>query len=236
MKALVCFSGGQDSTTALGMALKQYQEVYTVGFEYHQRHDVEMACRQNILKTIQDVLGVNTLRDDLVIPLLSFAKISDCALTRDSPILMDVEKGLPTTFVPGRNLLFVTYAAAYAYRIGVHDIFLGVSETDYSGYPDCRDSALKPLETALTNGMDYEIRLKTPFMFCDKAKEWEIAEEIGGPEFVSFIAKETHTCYLGDHEHWHEWGYGCGLCPACTLRARGFEEYLENKKYREHKR
>lgn len=224
-KAVVCFSGGQDSTTALGMVLKKYDEVYTIGFFYGQRHAVEMDCRQRILKNIQNVLDVNSLRDDLIVDLQSFGALSDCALTKDSPIVMDQTKKLPTSFVPGRNLLFATYAAAYAYRVGAHDVILGISETDYSGYPDCRHEAIQPLEQALTAGMEYPIRLLSPFMFKSKAQEWQTAEEVGGKTFVDFIVNETHTCYEGDHVTRHAWGFGCGECPACRLRAEGFKNY-----------
>ncbi len=222
--AVVCFSGGQDSTTALGMALRRYEAVYTIGFDYGQRHRTELECRRRILERIEGILGTRTLKDDVLVDLRALGQISACAMTREEDIVCG-ENGLPTTFVPGRNLLFCTYAAALAYKVGAHDLILGVSETDYSGYPDCRRESLDPLEASLSAGMDYPIRIRTPFAFLGKADEWRLAEETGGARFVDFVVEQTHTCYLGDRGHRHEWGYGCGRCPACVLRREGFQAW-----------
>lgn len=226
-KAVVCFSGGQDSTTALAMALKSYEAVYTIGFDYGQRHAAELECRSRILADIEPLLGTRALGGDLLIDLSQYGRIAECALTRSEAIIFDDEKGLPNTFVPGRNLLFVTYAAALAYRVGAHDIILGVSEQDYSGYPDCREESLEPLALSLSRGMEYPIRVVAPFMHCSKAHEWKLARETGGDALVDFIVRQTHTCYTGEHSRLHTWGYGCGECPACRLRAKGYEEYLQ---------
>lgn len=228
-KAVVCLSGGQDSTTALGLALKKYDEVYTIGFNYAQVHSVELDCRIYILQHIEEILGTSSLRDDLLVDIKGFGQLSDCALTKDSPIMINKENNLPTTFVPGRNLIFASYAAAYAYRVGAHSVILGVSQTDYSGYPDCREKPLKLLEQSLSLGMEYELTLETPFMFVDKVAEWHKAYELGGDAFVKFIVEKTHTCYRGDHSSLHKWGYGCGSCPACELRAQAFNKYLAVK-------
>lgn len=226
-KAVVCLSGGQDSTTALGLALKKYDEVYTIGFDYAQIHEVELKCRSYILKHIERILGTSSLRDDLLVDIKGFGQLSDCALTKDRPIVMNKETNLPSTFVPGRNIIFASYAAAYAYRVGAHTVVLGVSQTDYSGYPDCRQEPLLHLEKSLSLGMDYEISLATPFMFADKVAEWQQAYELGGDEFVKFLVEKTHTCYRGDRSSLHSWGYGCGKCPACELRAASYLKYLD---------
>ena len=224
--ALVLFSGGQDSTTCLAWALTRFARVETLGFDYGQRHAIELACRDRLLD------GVAALRADwaqklgdnhtLAIPTLS--EISETALTRDVAIAIRAD-GLPNTFVPGRNLVFLTFAAALAYRRGIRHIIGGMCETDYSGYPDCRDQTIRALQAALNFGMDTQFELHTPLMWLDKAATWKLANELGGAGLVNLIREHSHTCYLGDRGARHEWGYGCGECPACALRAKGWREY-----------
>lgn len=222
---VVVFSGGQDSTTCLAQALKTYERVYTIGFTYGQRHAVELACRERILAKIEGLLDTKALQPDLLVDLKSFGQIATCALTSDSPIEEDAKTGLPTSFVPGRNLVFLTYAASYAWKAGAADIITGVGEADFSGYPDCREATIRALEAAINLGMESRFRLVTPLMHLSKKSTWELAESVGGKALVDFIRTETHTCYEGDREHLHEWGYGCGKCPACRLRERGWLEY-----------
>jgi 7-cyano-7-deazaguanine synthase len=207
--ALVLFSGGQDSATCLAWALQRFARVEMLGFNYGQRHVIELKCR-----------------DRLEIPTL--AVISDTALTRDVAIAMG-EDGLPNTFVPGRNLVFLTFAAALAYRRGITHIIGGMCETDYSGYPDCRDETIKALQTALNLGMNKAFELHTPLMWLDKASTWQLADELGGAGLVDLIREHSHTCYLGERGARHEWGYGCGECPACQLRAKGWREYAAGR-------
>jgi 7-cyano-7-deazaguanine synthase len=224
--ALVLFSGGQDSATCLAWALDRFARVETLGFDYGQRHAIELSCRERLFD------GFRALRADwasrlgeahtLKIPTL--AEISDTALTRDMAIAMG-EDGLPNTFVPGRNLVFLTFAAALAYRRGISEIVGGMCETDYSGYPDCRDETIRALNTALNLGMAKPFQLHTPLMWLDKAATWELAHDLGGSGLVDLIREHSHTCYLGERGARHEWGYGCGECPACSLRARGWREY-----------
>ncbi len=224
--AVVLFSGGQDSTTCLAVALKKYDAVYTMGVAYGQRHAVELECRKRILEKIESVLGTHSLRSDLVLDLKAFGSLSDCSLTRPGEMIaMNPKTHLPNTFVPGRNLIFLTYAAAYAWKVGAEAVWTGVGEADYSGYPDCRENTMKALELAIDLGMETDLRIERPLMHRSKAETWLLAEETGGDALVDFIRRETHTCYEGDHEHFHEWGYGCGKCPACVLRAKGWEEY-----------
>src|SRR5947208_8647408 len=225
--ALVLFSGGQDSTTCLAWALQRFARVEMLGFSYGQRHSIELACRDRLLS------GIKALRPEwaaklgeshtLEIPTL--AEISDTALTRDVAIAMG-EGGLPNTFVPGRNLVFLTFAAALAYRRGIKHIVAGMCETDYSGYPDCRDDTIKALQVALTLGMDRRFVLHTPLMWRDKAATWALAGELGGEGLVDLIREHSHSCYLGDRSHHHDWGFGCGECPACKLRADGWAKYV----------
>jgi 7-cyano-7-deazaguanine synthase len=224
--ALVLFSGGQDSTTCLAWAFDRYDRVETLGFDYGQRHRVELDCRAKLRDGIvalkpewRDRLG-----DDHTIDLSVLGEISDTALTSDAEIAMTAA-GLPNTFVPGRNIVFLTFAAALAYRRGLTRLVGGMCETDYSGYPDCRDETIKTLGKALTLGMDRSVEIDTPLMWLDKAQTWELAETLGGPPLVELIVEETHTCYLGDRGQRHAWGFGCGACPACELRASGFERY-----------
>lgn len=225
--ALVLFSGGQDSTVCLAWALARFGRVETVGFRYGQRHAVEMAQRAIVLREIASILPTGKhLGADTVLDLPALAAISDTALTSDSEITF-AASGLPTTFVPGRNLLFLTYAAALAYRRGIGTLVGGMCETDFSGYPDCRRATLDALEKAISLGMDRPISIATPLMHVDKAGTWALAQLLGGDALVSLIVEATHTCYLGDRSHRHEWGYGCGACPACELRAKGWERWRE---------
>jgi 7-cyano-7-deazaguanine synthase len=224
--ALVLFSGGQDSTVCLAWALERYAQVQTLGFAYGQRHEVELIARARVIDAIRSGFPrwSDRLGDDLVLELSTFGQISDTALTRDAAIAM-TSAGLPTTFVPGRNILFFTYAAALAYRRGIHTLVGGMCETDYAGYPDCRNDTLQTLGRTLSLGMATEFTIETPLMWIDKAGTWALAQEIGGQTLVDIIVEHTHTCYLGDHERRHDWGYGCGTCPACELRATGWERW-----------
>lgn len=224
--ALVLFSGGQDSTTCLAWALDRFARVETVGFAYGQRHRAEMDARPRILAALREAFPQwrNRLGADRVLTLDFFRQIGGTALT-DSIAVELKEQGLPTTFVPGRNIAFLSAAAALAYRRGCRDLVGGMCETDFSGYPDCRNETIKALEHALTLGMDAQFAIHTPLMFIDKAESWRMAERLGGKPLVDLILEETVTCYLGVRERRHEWGYGCGRCPACTLRARGYRRY-----------
>lgn len=228
--ALVLFSGGQDSTVCLAWALRRFQRVETIGFRYGQRHEVEMGQRAVILDALRSrPTGAGILGPDTVLDLPGLAAISDTALTRDTEIEMSAG-GLPSTFVPGRNVLFLTYAAALAYRRGIATLVGGMCETDFSGYPDCRRATLDALELALSLGMDRPLRIATPLMTIDKAGTWALAEELGGEPFVELIVEATHTCYRGDRRHRHDWGFGCGTCPACTLRANGYRLWRETRR------
>lgn len=224
--ALVLFSGGQDSTVCLAWALARYPRVETIGFDYGQRHAVELAQRTVVIEAVRATFPPwgRALGPDHLLALPELARISETALTRETEIAL-TEAGLPSTFVPGRNLLFLTYAAALAYRRGLATLVAGVCETDYSGYPDCRDDTLKALQAALTLGMDRRVTLHTPLMWRDKAETWRLAERLGGPPLVAAILEETVSCYLGDRSRRHAWGYGCGECPACRLRAAGWAGY-----------
>jgi len=224
--ALVLFSGGQDSTTCLAHALDKYQRVETVGFDYGQRHRIELQARLEVLAALraQFPQWAARLGDDHVLDLAVLGQVSETSLTRDMEFSME-QSGLPNTFVPGRNLLFMTLAAALAYRRGLQVIVTGVCETDFSGYPDCRDDTMKAMQLALSLGMDRRFLVETPLMWIDKAATWELAHQLGGDPLVDIIVEQTHTCYLGDREHRHDWGYGCGKCPACELRQRGWERW-----------
>ena len=225
-RALVLFSGGQDSTTCLAWALDRFDHVETVGFDYGQRHRVELDCRVDIAASLKKHYPgwAARLGEDHTIDLTVLGQISESALTRDSAIEMQAN-GLPSTFVPGRNLIFLTMAAALAYRRGLTHIVGGMCETDYSGYPDCRDQTIRALETALNLGMDRQFVLDTPLMWIDKAATWRLAEALGGERLVTLIREQTHTCYLGERGQLHDWGHGCGACPACDLRAKGYAQY-----------
>lgn len=225
--ALVLFSGGQDSTTCLAWALDRYERVETVGFDYGQRHRIELECRDTLRDQMRALnpLWADRLGDDHTISLAALGEISDTALTSGMQIEM-AASGLPNTFVPGRNLIFLTFAAALAYRRGLKHIVGGMCETDYSGYPDCRDDTIKALQVALNIGMEKQFVLDTPLMWIDKAQTWQLAKDLGGRALVDVIVKDSHTCYLGERGALHEWGYGCGVCPACELRAKGYEKFV----------
>ena len=224
--ALVLFSGGQDSTVCLAWALARYARVETIGFDYGQRHRVELECRPRVLQAVRDAFPAWAARlgDDHLLDLALLGQISDTALTSERAIEM-AEGGLPNTFVPGRNLLFLTFAATLAYRRGASVLVGGMCETDFSGYPDCRDNTMKALQVALSLGLDAPMTLDTPLMFIDKAATWRLTEQLGGAALVELVVEHTHTCYLGERGQRHDWGYGCGHCPACELRARGFAAY-----------
>ncbi len=224
--ALVLFSGGQDSTTCLAWALDRYAHVETVGFDYGQRHRVELACRAPIRAAL-DSRSPGRLGPDHVIDLRAgIAALGETAMTSEVAITMGAE-GLPTTFVPGRNLLFLTYAAALAYRRNLRVIVGGMCETDFSGYPDCRDDTVKAMQVALNLGMQRRFVLETPLMWLDKAATWAMAGAMG---IIDLIVEQTHTCYLGQRGTRHAWGYGCGACPACLLRAQGWQRALAGSK------
>ena len=232
--ALVIFSGGQDSATCLGWALNRFERVYTLGFDYGQRHHVEMDCRRNMLDTVRGDKALppawrDCLAEDEILELGLFNQIGATAMTSDMEIAFN-EQGLPNTFVPGRNLVFLTAAAALAWRKGIRNLVMGVCETDFSGYPDCRDDTVKAMQVALNLGMDSRFIVHTPLMWLDKAQTWTLAESEGGETFVERVRTVTHTCYLGDRHELHPWGYGCGACPACRLRERGWLEYAQNRK------
>jgi 7-cyano-7-deazaguanine synthase len=227
--ALVLFSGGQDSTTCLAWALDRFARVETIGFDYGQRHAVELACRPAVRRALAGFPAwAERLNDDHMIDLSVLGTISDTALTRNVEIKMR-EQGLPNTFVPGRNLLFLTFAAVVAYRRGLKHIVGGMCETDYSGYPDCRDDTIKALQAAINLGMEARFVLHTPLMWIDKAGTWALAESLGGARLVEVIVEHTHSCYEGDRAHRHDWGYGCGTCPACRLRATGYARFRKAK-------
>ncbi|WP_343716323.1 7-cyano-7-deazaguanine synthase QueC [Inquilinus sp.] len=228
--ALVLFSGGQDSATCLAWALQRFGRVETVGFDYGQRHRVELDVRPVVLDAIRGRFPgwAGKLGDDHMLDLSVLGQVSDTALTRDVEIAMQ-DNGLPNTFVPGRNLVFVTFAAALAYRRGLRHLVLGVCETDYSGYPDCRDDTMKAMQLALNLGMETRFVLHTPLMWIDKAETWRLAESLGGAALVDLIRDETHSCYRGDRSQAHDWGHGCGECPACHLRAEGWRRFRAAK-------
>jgi 7-cyano-7-deazaguanine synthase len=223
--ALVLFSGGQDSATCLAWALERYERVETVGFDYGQRHAVEMAARLRVrdamLRALPRLAG--RLGPDHVVDLTGFGAIGETALTTDRAIEIGA-RGLPTTFVPGRNLVFLSVAAALGDRRGLEVLVGGMCETDFSGYPDCRRDTIEAMSRALTLGLDKPVPIETPLMALTKAQTWALAERIGGAALVELIVEESHTCYLGDRSHRHDWGYGCGTCPACELRAAGWAE------------
>jgi 7-cyano-7-deazaguanine synthase len=225
-KALVLFSGGQDSTTCLAWALERFAHVETIGFDYGQRHAVELNQRGIIRAALakQFPQWAPRLDEDHLIALAALGDISATAMTRDIEITT-TEKGLPNTFVPGRNLMFLTFAAALAYRRGITHIVTGVCETDFSGYPDCRDDTMKAMQVTLNLGMESRFIIETPLMWIDKAATWQLAQDLGGQPLIDIIIEDTHTCYLGDRETRHDWGYGCGTCPACALRAKGWLAY-----------
>jgi len=225
-KALIMFSGGQDSATCLAWALSRYDHVETVGFEYEQRHAVEMECRADVLAAFRQEFPhwADRLGPDHVIDLSALGKISETSLTREIEITME-EDGLPSTFVPGRNLIFMNFAAALGYRRGIYRLIGGMCEADFSGYPDCRKETLDAQMRAISLGMDVPFTLETPLMHLSKAGAWELAESLGGTALVNLIKEKTHTCYKGERGELHRWGYGCGDCPACELRMAGWDSY-----------
>jgi 7-cyano-7-deazaguanine synthase len=225
-KALVLFSGGQDSATCLAWALDRFAQVETIGFDYGQRHKIELDIRDAFRTALlaarpewQAKLGT-----DHLIRLDALGQVSDTALTSEATIAFNAD-GQPNTFVPGRNIIFLSFATAIAYRRGIKHVVGGMCETDYSGYPDCRDDTIKALQVALNLGMDRRFVLETPLMWLDKAATWRLAEGLGGASLVEALLEHTHSCYLGDRSQRHEWGYGCGTCPACDLRAKGWAAY-----------
>ena len=225
--ALVLFSGGQDSTVCLTWALAHYDQVSTVGFDYGQRHNIELECRKTVLKELSDTFSQYSGRigEDIVLDLSVLGQISETSLTRNAEISIETS-GLPSTFVPGRNLVFLTLASAVAWRRGASTLVGGMCETDYSGYPDCRRQTLDAQETALTLGLDRDMHIATPLMYKTKADTFAMAKALGGEPLVELIVEETHTCYLGDRSTRHDWGYGCGTCPACDLREAGWNEWV----------
>ncbi len=236
--ALVLFSGGQDSTTCLALALSKYQRVETIAFDYGQRHHVELQARLKVLSEIraQFPQWAPRLGDDHLLDLAVLGQVRETSLTRDTAFRMEAS-GLPNTFVPGRNLLFLTLAAALAYRRDLQVIVTGVCETDFSGYPDCRDDTMKAMQLALSLGMDRRFLIDTPLMWIDKAATWQMAHDLGeqsgtadgADRLVGLIVEHSHTCYLGDRVHRHDWGWGCGSCPACELRARGYQRWQQQR-------
>ena len=230
MSALVLFSGGQDSAVCLAWALARFDRVETIGFDYGQRHKVELEVRQTFLARLAASYepAVTRLGRDHLLDLSVLGAISDTAMTQETQIAFNAS-GLPNTFVPGRNLLFLTFAAAVAYRRGIKHLVTGVCETDYSGYPDCRDDTIKALQVAVNLGTESRFVIDTPLMWIDKAATWAMAEDLGGRPLVDLITEDTHTCYLGDRTQRRPWGYGCGTCPACELRSAGYAKWVEGR-------
>jgi 7-cyano-7-deazaguanine synthase len=225
-KALVLFSGGQDSAVCLAWAMSRYEAVETVGFRYGQRHEVELSCRPAIRDAIKAHFPAwgETLGPDHVLDLSVLGDVSETALTSEAQIALNAN-GLPNTFVPGRNLLFFTLAAALAHRRGIRDLIGGMCQTDYSGYPDCRNDTLAALNHAINLGTAERFVIHTPLMWRTKAETWAMTDALGGQPLVEIVLERTHSCYKGDRGRRHEWGYGCGDCPACALRAKGFAEW-----------
>jgi 7-cyano-7-deazaguanine synthase len=230
-KALVLFSGGQDSTVCLAWALERQAQVETVGFDYGQRHRVELDCRLTVRREIARRFPAWSARlgEDHVLDLRVLAGLSDSALVGERAIQMQAD-GLPNTFVPGRNLMFLVAAAALAYRRGARVLVGGMCETDYSGYPDCRHATMRAMESALNLGMAQPLEIATPLMFIDKAQTWALAQQLGGQLLEDLIVEHTHTCYLGERGQRHAWGFGCGQCPACKLRATGHARHVERRR------
>jgi 7-cyano-7-deazaguanine synthase len=228
---LVLFSGGQDSTVCLAWALDRFARVETVGFDYGQCHAIELSVRPRLRERMAALRPdwQARLGDDHTIKLDALAAISDSALTRATAIEI-ADNGLPTSFVPGRNLIFFCFAGALAYRRGARHIVAGMCETDYSGYPDCRDDTVKAMQVALSLGMDKRVTLHTPLMWIDKADTFAMAEALGGAALLDLVIEDSHSCYLGDRTQRHDWGYGCGDCPACSLRAQGFAKFMSQRK------
>ncbi len=225
--ALVLFSGGQDSSVCLAWALEHYERVETVGFDYGQRHAVEMQARQQVRARLIEAFPqwASRLGEDHVLDIRGFGEVAQSALTAEREIEIN-ERGLPTTFVPGRNLVFLTYAAALADRRGLRALVGGMCETDFSGYPDCRRDTLDALQTALNLGMDRTFSIETPLMRLTKAETWALAKSLGGEDLVRIIVEDSHTCYRGERGVLHDWGHGCAACPACDLRAMGWNAWV----------
>ncbi len=226
-RALVLFSGGQDSTTSLAYALETYETVETIGFDYGQKNRVELECRKSILKELAQNFPQwrGKLSNDRVLDLSTFSQISESALTDHDKKIEVGETGLPTTFVPGRNLFFFTYAAVIAYNLNLGTLVGGMCETDFSGYPDCREETLQFLALTLNHGMGTDFEIVTPLMWKSKAESWALAHELGGDKLISLIIEQTHTCYNGVRDQLNDFGFGCGVCPACELRSKGFTEW-----------
>jgi len=229
-KALVLFSGGQDSATCLAWALDRFSAVETIGFAYGQRHAVELEVRRAFIARLRAAFPAwaGRLGEDHMLDLSVIGQMGQTALTADVEIEMG-RNNLPTTFVPGRNILFFTSAAAVAYRRGLRHLVGGMCETDYSGYPDCRDDTLKALQVALNLGLDTRLVIETPLMWLDKAATWSLAERLGGQRVVDLMIEHTHSCYRGNRSQRHAWGYGCGACPACELRAGGWSRFADGR-------
>ncbi len=229
-KSLLLFSGGQDSTTLLAWCLKKFKEVYLITFDYGQRHSIEIEATKkisiNINKDFSEWSG--KIKNSYIYIINNINELNKNSLTSD--ININTGKGLPNTFVPGRNILFYTLAAAYAYDKEIKHIVSGVCQTDYSGYPDCRNETIQALEKSINLGMEKEFKFHTPLMWKDKSEIWEMAYTLGGDKFIKFITKNTHTCYKGDRIQYHEWGYGCNNCPACILRVNGWKKFKYEKK------
>ena len=227
---MVLFSGGQDSTVCLAWALNTFSKVHTIGFDYGQRHAVELECRQQVLNNIGQIHQdwPQRLGDDQLIDMPFIKSLGETAMTTETAIKYDAS-GLPNTFVPGRNVFFFTTAAAVAYRLGVDNLVGGMCETDYSGYPDCRDQSIQQLANALSLSMDSDLTIHTPLMWIDKTATWNMADEIGGQALTELIIEHTHTCYIGDRTILHPWGYGCNDCPACELRANGYATWQQGQ-------
>lgn len=225
-KALVLFSGGQDSTTCLAWALERYAHVETIGYAYGQRHSVELQCRQTVLNRLRRDFPQWSVKlgEDHMLDLSVLGQISDTALTQDKAIALQ-KCGLPNTFVPARNILFFTFASAVAYRRGLEVLVGGMCETDYSGYPDCRDNTLKSLQVTMSLGLETPMVVETPLMWLDKEATWSLAKSLGGDALIEIIKQDTHTCYMGDRSVQHDWGFGCGDCPACDLRSKGYKKF-----------
>jgi 7-cyano-7-deazaguanine synthase len=230
-RALVLFSGGQDSTVCLAWALDRFAQVETIGFDYGQRHAVELSVRSRLREGLAAMRPQwkTRLGEDHLVKLDALAAMSDTALTRETAIEI-ADSGLPNTFVPGRNMIFFCFAGALAYRRGARHIVAGMCETDYSGYPDCRDDTVKAMQVTLTLGLDKRVTIHTPLMWIDKAGIFAMAETLGGAALLELVVEDTHSCYLGDRSHRHDWGYGCGDCPACKLRAQGFSKFMSERK------
>ncbi len=226
-RALVLFSGGQDSTVCLAWALARYAHVETIGFDHALRHDAELECRLHVRTQLHAKFPQWRARlgGDHLLDLALLGQIADTVPTEARASQMKTG-GLPNEFVPGRNLLFFTFAATIADRRGLDVLVGGMCETDFSGYPDSRDNTLKALQVALSLGLDRPMTIDTPLMWLDKTATWALAEKLGGEALIDLVVEHTHSCYMGDRSQRHAWGYGCGMCPSCDLRRKGYECWL----------